>query len=83
MAKDCVFKYVLGKCPVKQKLDRSQPDGARLRNIIDASIRLGDMLICRSNWTPTKTCKKVITGLASHGIKHMHQNLKRVNGVTR
>ena len=32
MAEDCVFKCVLGKCPLKQKLSRSQPDGARLRN---------------------------------------------------
>ena len=44
MAEDCVFKCVLGKCPVKQKLSRSQPDGARLRNIIDASILCGDSL---------------------------------------
>ena len=44
MAEDCVFKCVLGKCPVKQKLSRSQPDGARLCNIIDASIQYGDSL---------------------------------------
>ena len=44
MAEDCVFKCLLGKCPVKQKLSRSQPDGARLRNIIDASIQYGDSL---------------------------------------
>ena len=44
MAENCVFKRVLGKCPVKQKLSRSQPDGARLRNIIDASIQYGDSL---------------------------------------
>ena len=44
MAEDCIFKCVLRKCPVKQKLSRSQPDGARLRNIIDASIRYGDCL---------------------------------------
>ena len=44
MAEDCVFKCVLGKCPVKQKLSRSQPDGARLRNIIDASIQYGASL---------------------------------------
>ena len=41
---DCVFKCVLGKCPVKQKLSRSQPDGAILRNIIDAIIQYGDSL---------------------------------------
>ena len=41
MAEDCVFKGVFGKCPVKQKLSWSQPDGARLRNIIDASIQYG------------------------------------------
>ena len=35
MAEYCVFKCVHGKCPMKQKLSRSQPDGARLRNIID------------------------------------------------
>ena len=29
---------------MKQKLSRSQPDGARLRNIIDASIHYGDSL---------------------------------------
>ena len=40
MAEDCV----LGKCPVKQKLSRSQPDGARLCNIIDASIYYDDSL---------------------------------------
>ena len=40
----CVFKCVHGKCPMKQKLSRSQPDGARLRNIIDASIQYGDSL---------------------------------------
>ena len=44
MIEDCVFKCVLGKCPVKQKLCRSQPDGARLRNIIDASIQYGNSL---------------------------------------
>ena len=44
MAEDCVFKCMLGTCPVKQKLSRSQPDGARLRNIIDASIQYGDSL---------------------------------------
>ena len=44
MAEECVFKCVLGKYPVKQKLSRSQPDGARLRNIIDASIQYGDSL---------------------------------------
>ena len=44
MVEDCVFKCVLGKCPVKQKLARSQPDGARLCNIIDASIQYGDSL---------------------------------------
>jgi len=44
MAEYCVFKCVLGKCPVKQKLSRRQPDGARLRNIIDASIQCGDSL---------------------------------------
>ena len=40
----CVFKCVHGKCPVKQKLSRRQPDGARLRNIIDASIQYGDSM---------------------------------------
>ena len=44
MAEDCVFKCVLGKCPMKQKLSRSQPDGTRLHNIIDASIQYGDSL---------------------------------------
>jgi len=44
MAEYSVFKCVLGKCPVKQKLYRSQPDGARLRNIIDASIQYGTSL---------------------------------------
>lgn len=44
MSEDCLFKVVLGKCPHKEKLSRSQPDGARLRNIIDASIRYGDLL---------------------------------------
>ena len=40
----CFLKCVLGKCPVKQKLSRSQPDGARLCNIIDASVQYGDSL---------------------------------------
>lgn len=44
MAEDCVFKSVLGKCPAHQQLSRSQPDGARLHNIIDASIRYRDSL---------------------------------------
>ena len=44
MAEYCVFKCVHGKCPMKQTLSRSQPDGARLRNIIDASIQYGDSL---------------------------------------
>ena len=44
MAEYCVFKCVHGKCPMKQKLSRSQPAGARLRNIIDASIQYGDSL---------------------------------------
>ena len=44
MAEECIFKSVLGKCPAKQKLSKSQPDGARLHSIIDASIRYGDSL---------------------------------------
>ena len=44
MAEDCVFKCVHRKCPMKQKLSQSQPDGARLRNIIDASIQYCDSL---------------------------------------
>ena len=36
MTEDCVFKCLLGNCPVKQKHSRRQPDGARMRNIIDA-----------------------------------------------
>ena len=35
---------MLGKCPPKQQLSQSRPDGARLRHIIDASIRYGDSL---------------------------------------
>ena len=35
MSEDCVFKLCLS---------RSQPDGARLRNITDASIQYGDSL---------------------------------------
>ena len=41
---ECIFKSVLGKCPAKQKLSKTKPDGARLRNIIDASKRYGDSL---------------------------------------
>ena len=44
MAEDCIFISVLGKCPPKQQLSQSRPDGARLRHIIDASIRYGDSL---------------------------------------
>ena len=58
MAEDCVFKCVLAKCPVKQKLFRSQPDGAR-HHCSDTSFNMVTpcMLTCRSNWTPKKTCK--------------------------
>ena len=44
MAEDCIFISVLGKCPPKQQLSQSRPDGARLRHIINASIRYGDSL---------------------------------------
>lgn len=39
----CVFKC---KFPLKPPLSRSQPDGVRLRKIIDASISYGDSLHC-------------------------------------
>lgn len=44
MTDKCVFESVLGKCPASQQLSKSQPDGSRLRKIIDASLRYGDSL---------------------------------------
>ena len=85
MAEYCVFKCVLGKCPMKQKLPEvSLMERDCATSLMPAfSMVTPCMLTCRSNWTPTKTCKRVITGLASPGIKHMHQNLKQVKDVPR
>ena len=44
MAQEHIFKSVLGKCPAKQKLSQSKPDGAGLGNIIQASVHYGDNL---------------------------------------
>ena len=44
MAEDCIFISVLGKCPLKQQLSHSRPDGARLHNIIDDNIWYGGSL---------------------------------------
>ena len=44
MAQACIFKSVLGKCPAKKKLSQSKHDGARLGNIMQASVHYGDNL---------------------------------------
>ena len=70
MAEYCVFKCVLGNV----RWNRNFPEVSLMERDCATSLMPAFsmvtpcMLTCRSNWTPTKTNKWVITGLVSPGI---------------